>query len=72
MPKGWKPDKAVKEAIKFYQSFKPTSAMLLEDTRVAVDKLRQLLREIDLKEVDDKGKPVYTLNVITQTIKQIP
>lgn len=72
MPARWKPDKAVKDALKFYQSFKPVSAGLLEDTRVAVDKLRQLLRDIDLKAQDDKGKPIYTLNTITATIKQIP
>ena len=34
--------------------------------------MRQLLRNIDLTEVDDKGKPIYTLNTITATIKQVP
>ena len=68
----WEPDKVVLDAITFYKSFKPTSALLLEDTRFAVDKLRKLLREIDLTKVDDKGKPIYTLNTITATIKQIP
>lgn len=72
IPSSWKPDKTVLGAITFYKSFKPTSALLLEDTRFAVDKLRKLLREIDLTEVDDKGKPIYTLNTITATIKQIP
>ena len=68
----WKPDGTVKEAQKLYASFKTPSALLLEDTRVAVDKLRQLLRDIDLNAVDDKGKPIYTLNTVTSTIKQIP
>ena len=68
----WKPDNKVIEAMKFYKTFKPVSALLLEDTRIAVDKLRQLLRNIDLTEVDDKGQPIYTLNTITATIKQIP
>lgn len=72
LPLDWKPDKQVKEAMAFYNTFKPTSALLLEDTRVAIDKLRVLLREIDLSERDDKGKPVYTLNTITATIKQVP
>jgi len=72
MPKDWKPDDAVKRALDFYCSFKPASAGLLEDTRVAVDKLRQLLRNINLDERDDKNKPVHTLSSITQTIKQIP
>lgn len=68
----WKPDSTVQEAQKLYASFKTTSALLLEDTRYAVDKLRKQLREIDLNATDDKGKPIYTLNIITSTIKQIP
>lgn len=72
MPDNWKSDKAVERALVFYNSFKPASAGLLEDTKIAVNKLRQLLRDIDLEEKDDKGKPVYTLNTITATIKQIP
>ena len=72
LPDDWKIDKILQDAIDYYSSFKPTSALLLENTRAAVDKLRQLLRNIDLTEVDDKGKPIYTLNTITATIKQIP
>lgn len=72
LPNNWKPDKAVTEAMQFYSRFKPTAALLLEDTRVAVEKLRKLLRNIDLQETDDKGRPVYTLNAITATIKQVP
>lgn len=72
LPKDWEPDKLVLEAMQFYNKFKPTSALLLEDTRFAVDKLRKLLREIDLNQLDDKGKPIYTLNTITATIKQVP
>lgn len=72
LPNEWTPDQVVKEAMEFYSSFKPTSALLLEDTRVAVDKLREHLKNMDFNEVDDKGKPKYTLNTITSTIKQIP
>ena len=72
LPKDWEPDKLLLEAIEFYNSFKTSSALLLEDTRYAVDKLRTLLREVDLTKVDDKGKPIYTLNTITSTIRQIP
>lgn len=72
LPEKWEPDKTLNEAIAFYESFKPMSALLLEDTRAAVDKLRKLLRDIDLNETDDKGKPKYTLNTITATIKQVP
>lgn len=68
----WKVDSILQEAIDYYKSFKSTSALLLEDTRVAVDKLRQQLRDIDLNSVDDKGRPIYTLNVVVNTIKQVP
>lgn len=72
LPQSWKPDAKIKEAIEFYNSFKSSSILLLEDTRYAVDKLRKLLRDIDLSQTDDKGKPIYTLNTITATIKQVP
>lgn len=49
-----------------------TSYLLLQDTKIAVDKVRQFLREVNLNETDDKGKPLYTINSITQAIKQIP
>ena len=70
--KDWKPDKQIQEAMQCYESFKSPSALLLEDTRVAVDKVRTFLRDVDLNALDDKGKPVYTINSITSTIKMIP
>lgn len=72
MPDDWTPDNIVLEAMQFYNTFKSTSALLLEDTRYAVDKLRKVLREIDITQTDDRGKPIYTLNTITATIKQVP
>ena len=72
MPLDWEPDKQVQEAMDFYNTFKPTSALLLEDTRIAIDKLRSLLKNINLDDRDDKGKPIYTLNTFTSTINQIP
>lgn len=72
LSKDWKPDKFVQEASDFYNSFKPTSALLLEDTRYAVDKVRKLLREIDFTSTDDNGKPIYTIDKILAAIKQVP
>lgn len=68
----WKPDKLVEEAMAFYCKFKSTSAYLLEDTMYAIDKIRTELREMNFKDTDDKGKPIYTLNTLTATIKMIP
>lgn len=72
MPAKWKPDKAVQQALAFYESFKPMSAGLLEDTKFVIDKLRLELRTMDLNERDAKNKPVHTLQSITATLKQIP
>lgn len=72
LPEDWKVDNLLQEAIDYYKSFLPTSVLLLEDTRAAVDKLRKLLREIDLEKLDDKGKPIYTLNTVVAAIKQVP
>ena len=70
----WKPDKVIKEAMEVYIYLTQTSSsLLLQDIKGVVDKLRVFLKEIDLNEKDPKtGKPVYTLNNITSTIKQIP
>ena len=67
----WKVDSILQDAMDYYKSFRPTSALLLEDTRVAVDKLREALRSINITETDDKGRPIYTLNTIVATIKQV-
>ena len=73
LPKNWKPDKIVQEAIRAYKdSVTTTSALLLEDTRIAVDKLRKYLRDIDLTAEDDRNKPKYPLNMVTSSIKLVP
>lgn len=61
------------ECVKLYQKLTKTSAsVLLERTRVAVDKLGKFLEQIDLTEEDDKGKPKYTVNSVVTAIKQVP
>lgn len=72
LPDSWKPDKVVEEAQKFYAGFKSESALLAEDIRAAITNLRHYIKTIDLNAVDDKGKPIYTLNTYTATIAQIP
>lgn len=73
LPKDFKPSKELEEAINIYkQLVTTTSLLLLQDTRIAIDKVRDFLRNVDLTLLDDKGKPVYTINSITSAIKQIP
>lgn len=73
LDKNFKIDNNLSEAIECYKKHTmTTSTLLLEDARTAVDKVRQFLREVNLDEVDDKGKPKYTINSITSALKQIP
>ena len=54
MKDNWEPDTTVKEAQALYASFKTTSELLLDDTRMLVDKYRMKLRSMDLTELDIK------------------
>ena len=67
----WKPDAKVLEAQKFYASFKSDSALLLEDLRAMVSKLRAHLKRIDLDAVDSKGKPIYNVDSYTKTVTDL-
>lgn len=73
LPKTYKITKELQTAIDAYKkSVQTTSSLLLEDARMAVDKVRKFLREVDLTLLDDKGKPVYTINTVTSALKMIP
>lgn len=73
LPKDFKITKKLQAAIDEYKKhIITTSYLLLQDTKIAIDKVRTFLRQVDLTEVDEKGKPLYTVNSITQAIKQIP
>ena len=67
LPTKWEPDKLLKEAMDFYMSFKPISALLLEDTRFMVNKYRKRLRSQEFDELE-----VRELKEVGALIKQIP
>lgn len=73
LPSNFKIDATLQNAIDCYQTHtKTASSLLLESTKIAVEKVREFLKNVDLNEMDDKGKPKYTINSITTAIKQIP
>lgn len=73
LPANFKIDKKLQSAIDIYKKHTiTTSYLLLQDTKLAIDKVRQFLRDVNLKDTDDKGKPLYTINSVTSAIKQIP
>ena len=66
LPPKWEPDKVLIEAMEFYKSFKPISALLLEDTRFMVNKFRTKLRELDFDNLE-----VKEFKEVTAIVKQI-
>ena len=73
LPNDFKPSEQLKKAMEVYEKHTITSSYaLLEAAKIAVDKVGKFLKDVDLNTLDDKGKPVYTINSITSAIKQIP
>lgn len=73
LPSDFKIDGKIAEAIEWYRKHTlTTSALLLEDARAAVDKVRIFLKEVNLNAEDDKGKPKYTVNTVTTALRQLP
>ena len=72
LPDKWVPDKQILAAIDFYKQFKTSSVLLLETTKMLVDKLMKQMKSLDLDERDDKNKPIFALNTITATIEKVP
>ena len=69
LPSDWKPDKVVQDAMNYYNSIKPVSSLLLEDTRAMVNGYRAKLRELTNNMADLDVKEVKEIGAI---IKQIP
>lgn len=73
LPENWIPDEKVKIAIEVYQTLTKTSySELLIGLRVAIDKTKNFFETMNLNEVDDKGRPKYTINTIVAAAKNIP
>jgi hypothetical protein len=45
--------------------------LLLQDAKVAVNKLRGYFREVDLAALDKNDKPIYRANDLTSNLKAI-
>lgn len=71
---GWKETYAVKKAIGYYEgTFMSTSAALLKDMRIVVDKMRKILRELDLDYTDASGRPdIKSVETVAKIVSAIP
>lgn len=47
------------------------SIALLDDAECAIFKIRKYFREVDLTELDDKGKPIYTARDLIANVKSV-
>ena len=73
LPSNYQISEELQEAIDCYKKHCITSSsLLLQSTKIAIEKVRKFLEEVDLTQTDDKGKPIYTISSITTAIKQIP
>ncbi len=71
-PEKFSPSKDFTDAVEIYKKTNITpSTALLEDTRFAVNKLRQLIRNIDFDQLDEKDK-VNAIKTTTATVAMIP
>ena len=72
LPQDFQPSQFLKEAMQIYRQHTVTvSQKLLNDALVGADKVGKFLREVDLTEEDDKGKPKYQVSTITAALKNI-
>ena len=68
----FKPSELLEEAIRIYKKHTVTpSQKLLESALISAEKVGKFLRDVDLFEEDDKGKPKYQVSQITAALKNV-
>lgn len=69
----YKPSAQLEKAITIYKEITTTTSMrLLNSMRTAIQKISYFLEHVDLFEVDDKGKPMYSISSITAATDKVP
>jgi hypothetical protein len=72
LPSDFTPSQLLVEAMQIYRQHTVTvSQKLLSDALVAADKVGKFLREVNLNEEDDKGRPKYQVSNITAALKNV-
>ena len=66
-------DSLTDKAIEFYKERQMTTSLhLLNDARLAVQKVQDYLVNVDLELTDAQGKPIYDIKKLTDTIAAAP
>jgi len=72
LPENFRPSEFLVEAMRWYREHTITiSQKLLNDCLAAAKKVGEFLRDVDLSEEDDKGKPKYQVSNITAALKNV-
>lgn len=68
----WKPDKKLKEAASRYKEMTTTlQVRMLQSAREASYTIIEYLKDVDLLEVDDKGKPIHKVNDVIKALERM-
>ena len=72
LPKNWKPDKIIKDAVRFYKDRRDGMSMrMLESAKILASKIEKYCRTVDLDERDkNTGKPVHNIKQINDVLQQ--
>ena len=72
LPEDFTPSALLVEAMQVYREHTKTiSQELLESSLIGAKKVSDFLRNVDLTEEDDKGKPKYQVSTITAALKNV-
>lgn len=68
----FQPSSLLKEAMEIYKNHTITASQkLLESALISAEKVSKFLRDVDLYEEDDKGRPKYQVSQITTALKNV-
>jgi len=68
----WEPDELVQKAIKkFRELSETTNTRLLASARSAAEKLATYFEEVDFKQLDSQGKPVYSARELASNLAAV-
>ena len=72
LPSDFKPSQLLEEAMEIYRKHTVTvSQKLLESSLIGANKVSDFLRDVNLTETDDKGRPKYQVSTITAALKNV-
>ena len=72
LPEDFKPNEFLQEAMEVYKHQTTTmSQELLNASLIGAAKVSEFLRDVDLTEEDDKGRPKYQVSAITAALKNV-